>query len=129
MDITKQCKNYIVQSICLVVLLNVCCSLSAKFWGYGLLAAQIVGTVFVLVLEITAALVWRWVALKHRDMLPSFFTAVSGFRFLGALLVMAVWYLVVGSENIMTFLVVFLVFYMVTLLHHSIIFSRVSNGL
>ena len=129
MDITKQCNNYIAWSIFFVTLINLGCYYAMQLGEYDLLAAQIVGTLFVLVFEITSVLVWRWVTLKHRNMLPSFFTAVSGFRFLGALLVMTVWYLVAGKENIMVFLVVFFVFYFISLIHHSIFFSRMSKRL
>jgi hypothetical protein len=129
MDIKKQSTNYIVQGICMVTLLNLCCSLTAKFWGYDLLVPQIVSTVYILILEVTASLLWRWVALNHRDMLPTFYTAVSGFRFLSALLVMLICYLAVGKENIMTYIMVFLLFYMLSLIHHSIFFAKVSNRL
>jgi hypothetical protein len=129
MNITKQCNNYIAESIILVILVNLGCYFAMQLGGYDLLAAQIVGTLFVLVFEIASVLVWRWVALKHRNMLPSFFTAASGFRFLGALLVMTVWYLATGKENIVMFLVVFFVFYFVSLIHHSIFFSRMSKRL
>lgn len=129
MDITKQCINYIIGSIFLVTSINLCCYFAMQLGGYDLLAAQIVGTLFFLVFEITTVLVWRWVAMKHRNMLPSFFTGVSGFRFLGALLVMSVWYLAVRKENIMVFLIVFFVFYFVSLIHHSIFFSRMSKRL
>ena len=129
MNITKQCINFIVMSLFLVTSINLGCYFAMQLGGYDLLAAQIVGTLFFLVFEITTVLVWRWVALKHRNMLPSFFTGVSGFRFLGALLVMSVWYLVAGKENIMVFLIVFFVFYFVSLIHHSIFFSRMSKRL
>jgi len=129
MNITKQCINFIVESLFLVTSINLGCYFAMQLGGYDLLAAQIVGTLFFLLFEITTVLVWRWVALKHRNMLPSFFTGVSGFRFLGALLVMSVWYLVVGKENIMVFLIVFFVFYFVSLIHHSIFFSRMSKRL
>ena len=129
MNITKQCINFIVESLFLVTSINLGCYFAMQLGGYDLLAAQIVSTLFILVFEITTVLVWRWVAMKHRNMLPSFFTGVSGFRFLGALLVMSVWYLVVGKENIMVFLIVFFVFYFVSLIHHSIFFSRMSKRL
>lgn len=129
MNITKQCIDFIVMSLFLVTSINMGCYFAMQLGGYELLAAQIVGTLFFLVFEITTVLVWRWVALKHRNMLPSFFTGASGFRFLGALLVMSVWYLVVGKENIMVFLIVFFVFYFVSLIHHSIFFSRMSKRL
>jgi hypothetical protein len=42
---------------------------------------------------------------------------------------MTVWYLTAGKEDIMLFLVVFFVFYFVSLIHHSIFFSRMSKRL
>ena len=129
MNITKQCINFIVESLFLVTSINLGCYFAMQLGGYDLLAAQIVGTLFFLVFEITTVLVWRWVALKHRNMLPSFFTGASGFRFLGALLVMSVWYLVAGKENIMVFLIVFFVFYFVSRIHHSIFCSRMAKRL
>ena len=133
MNITKQCINFIVESIFLVTSINLGCYFAMQLGGYDLLAAQIVGTLFFLVFEITTVLVWRWVAMKHRNMLPSFFTGVSGFRFLGALLVMSVWYLAAGKENIMVFLIVFFVFYFVSLIYITLSSFReclnVYNGL
>ena len=48
MDITKQCTNYIAESIILVILVNLGCYFAMQLGGYDLLAAQIVGTLFVL---------------------------------------------------------------------------------
>ena len=129
-DIDKQCSHYIVQCIALFILLNFLASVAMHYHYVGnIVVPVLVSSLFVLVLEVTAALVWRWVAKKHSDMLPSFFTAVSGFRFLVALMVMAIWYLASGRQEMMTFIVVFLLFYMVSLIHHSIFFSRIANRL
>ena len=127
-DLDKQCYHYIVQCIALFILLNFIASMAMRYhYVDNIVVPVVVSSLFVLVLEVTAALVWRWVAKKHSDMLPSFFTAVSGFRFLGALVLMAVWYLASGRQEMMTFIVVFLLFYLVSLIHHSIFFSKVSN--
>ena len=91
--------------------------------------ATVVSALFVLTVDVAAAFLFRWVATKHVNMLPSFFTGVSGFRFLLALMVLAVWFIVSDSKSMKIFFVVFLVFYMVTLVHQSIFFSRVSNRL
>ncbi len=128
-NINKQSMMYISQSCTLVVLLSVLCWMFRGSVEHDIVMPMAVSTVFVLLLEVTTALVWRWVATKHANMLPSFFTAVSGFRFLSALVIMAVWYLAVGQESMMTFILVFLAYYMVSLIHHSIFFSRVSKRL
>ena len=118
MEVNKQCRNYITQTIFLVVFLNFLGSIAMRQWGLELVGAMA---------DIAAILVWRWVVKKHKEMLPSFFTGVSGFRFFGALLMMTVWYLAIERESIMTFIAVFFVYYIASVIHHSIFFSKVSN--
>ncbi len=127
MEVNKQCRNYITQTIFLVIFLNILGNIAMRQWGLELTGAMAVSMVFVLVVDIAAILVWRWVVKKHKEMLPSFFTGVSGFRFFGALLMMTGWYLAIGRESIMTFIAVFFVYYIASVIHHSIFFSKVSN--
>ena len=130
MDINQQTKKYIVQCIILVFVLNLLGHLVMRFWAFDIVVPMAVIMIFVLVVEIASVLIWRWVALKHRDMLPSFFTGVSGFRFLLALAVMfVVWYVVEDAKTMKTFFIVFLIYYMTSMIHHSIFFSRMSNRL
>ena len=130
MDINQQTKKYIVQCIILVFVLNLLGHLAMRFWAFDIVVPMAVSMIFVLVVEIASVLIWRWVALKHRDMLPSFFTGVSGFRFLLALAVMfVVWYVVEDTKTMKTFFIVFLIYYMTSMIHHSIFFSRMSNRL
>ena len=129
MDIDKLTRNYIIQCIVLVCILNLLVQIAGNAWHFTVYPATLVGMLFVLVLEIGSVLVWRWVVRKHRDMLPSFFTGASGFRFLGALAIFFIWYLVSESGNMMTFFCVFLIYYFLSLIHHSVFFSRVSNRL
>jgi hypothetical protein len=74
----------------------------------------------------TIGLVWRYIAKNSPDNLPTFFTAVSGFRLLLALAVMFVYYLL-NKETMLSFFIVFMVFYVASLAHHSFFFARVSN--
>ena len=130
MDFDKLSKRYARQSILLTAGLALLGLLVANVRQTdGIIVPLIVSSLFVLVMELSSAFLWRWVAVKHSDMLPSFFTGVSGFRFLLALVVMFVWYLATNRQAIITFFVVFLIFYFVSLIHHSIFFSRVSNRL
>ena len=128
MDFDKLSKRYARQSILLTAGLALLGLLVANVYQTsGIIIPLVVSSLFVLVTEVASAFLWRWVAVKHSDMLPSFFTGVSGFRFLLALVVMFVWYLATNRQAIITFFVVFLIFYFVSLIHHSIFFSRVSN--
>jgi hypothetical protein len=42
---------------------------------------------------------------------------------------MAIWYATSEWASMMQFIIVFLIYYMVSLIHHSIFFSRISNRL
>ena len=129
MNINKESNKYIVQSIALCCLLTIGGFVAMKVWSLDLLSAIIVSVCFILVIEVASALVFRWVATKHSDMIPTFITGVSGFRFLAALVVMAVWYVLSDRASMMQFIMVFLIYFMVSLIHHSIFFSRVSSRL
>ena len=129
MGIQEESRNYIVQSIVLCCILTICGFVAMKMWSLDLWTPIIVSLCFILVVDIASALVFRWVATKHSDMLPTFITGVSGFRFLAALVVMAVWYVLSDRTSMMQFIMVFMVYYMASLIHHSIFFSRVSSRL
>lgn len=82
----------------------------------------IVSVLYALIFEKVEIVVWRRIAQKSTDSLPTFFMAVSGFRFLLAMLVMLVYYLVNGRETMLTFVLVFAVCYVVMLVHHVCFF-------
>lgn len=86
-----------------------------------------VGALFNIVSGIVIALIWRWVATEHQDMLVSFFTAVSGFRMLAALAVLTICFFVVGRDAMTPYVIVFMIYYLAELAHHSIFFSRINN--
>ena len=127
MEVNRKCINYIAQTVIMVGLLNMLGLLAMRQWGIDLVFALSASMMFVLIVDIATILIWRWVVLNHKDMLPSFFTGVSGFRFLGALLMLLVGYLTIGQSGMQHFIVVFFVYYLVSIIHHSIFFSRVSN--
>jgi len=123
-------KRHIISSIVLACVLNLIVLLATRIWDIGNVTIPlIVSTCYMLVLELTVALVFRWVAKKHPKMLTSFITAVSGFRFFVAIVIMGVWYAISGRQEMMTFVIVFLFFYLTALIHHSVFFSRVSKSL
>ena len=128
MDINKLSVSYLRQELYLSVGLFLIALLVMRVWFVdGLLTPAIIATVFTLVVSTVIALVWRRVAKRSPESLPTFFTAVSGFRLLLALAVMFIYYLVFGRSAMLLFFVVFIVFYFVSLAHHSIFFARVSN--
>ncbi|MBR1879863.1 MAG: hypothetical protein IJ804_03825 [Prevotella sp.] len=127
-DIDRLSKQYIRQQLYLAVGLFLITLLVMQIWFADvLLAPAIVSVVFALLLAGTIGLIWCRVAKGSPESLPTFFTAVSGFRLLLALAVMLVYYLIEGRESMLVFFLVFAVFYIASLTHHSIFFARVSN--
>ena len=127
MDINKLCKSYIIQVIFLFAVMNGLVIIVEKVFSLDLLTEMIVSSSFLLLTGIAIALIWRWVALNHRDSLPTYFTAVSGFRLLLALAVMFVYYLTDSRNSMLQFFLVFMAYYVVSLVHHTFFFARVSN--
>ncbi|MBR4191252.1 MAG: hypothetical protein IKQ86_01115 [Prevotella sp.] len=127
MDINKQCKKYILQTIFIFAVMNSIVIIVQKMWGLDLLAEMIVSSSFLLVTGVVIALIWRWVVSSHKESLPTFFTAVSGFRLLLALGVMFGWYLADKNDTMLQFFMVFMAYYVVSLVHHSFFFARLSN--
>ena len=127
MDINKQCKKYILQTVVIFLVMNFLVRIVGKVWDLDLLAEMIVSSSFLLVTGVAIALIWRWVASNHKESLPTFFTAVSGFRLLLALGVMFAWYLADKNDTMLQFFMVFMAYYVVSLVHHSFFFARLSN--
>ena len=128
-DIDKLCGRYIVWSMVYIFILTIGCFIIEKLGLFsGLMYPVAVSAVFSIVVESADALVWRKVAKKSPDSLTTFYTAVSGFRMLLALATMFVCYIIVGRDAVAPYIVVMLVYYFVLLAHHSIFFSRLSNG-
>ena len=128
MDINQLSKRYLRQLLYLTAALFLITLLVMRVWFIdGLLSPAIVSAAFTLGLGVVIAMVWKRVAKGSPESLPTFFTAVSGFRLLLALLVMFIWYLACGRESMLLFFLVFMAFYFVSLAHHSIFFAKVSN--
>lgn len=89
-----------------------------------LITPLIVSAIFSLVIDLADAAIWRRVASRSPESLPTFFMGVSGFRMLLAIGVMFVYYLATDRGDMLTFFVVFLVFYVVLLIHHALFFAR-----
>lgn len=126
-DINKLSKSYIKQGLYLTVGLTLITLLVMRVCFLDLLTPAIVSAAFSLIVSLSIGLIWRRVAQRSPESLPTFFTAVSGFRLLLALAVMFVYYLVDNNDSMLRFFIVFMVFYVVSLVHHSIFFARVSN--
>ena len=99
-----------------------------RIWGdASVQTPSFVGCLFTMFFYVIDGCVWFWVALRHKDYLTQFFTATSGLRFLLTLAIFGTYYMVAGNAGMMTFLLVFIAYYLLLLIHHSIFFSRVSK--
>ena len=127
MDIQKLSIAYIRQGLMVTAALALIALLVMQVKYLDLLAPVIVSVVFSLVVCVAIALIWRRVAQRSAESLPTFFTAVSGFRMLLALAVMFVYYLVDTHDSMLRFFMVFIAFYFAMLAHHSIFFARINN--
>ena len=128
MNIDKLCMSYIRQELLLAVALFLIALLVMRVWFIDtILTPAIISVSFMLVVAVSIALVWRRVAKGAPDSLPTFFTAVSGFRMLLALAVMFGYYVVNKDTTMLPFFLVFMAFYFASLTHHSIFFASVSN--
>lgn len=127
-DIDRLSKQYIKQELMLGVGLFLIGLLVMRVWFLDqLLPPIIVSTIFTLVVSTACGMIWRRIAKKSPENLPTFYTAASGFRMLLALATMFVYYLVVGRGAMLVFVLVFMAFYILSLAHHSVFFARVSN--
>ena len=125
--IRKMSINYMRQGLYISAALFLLTLLVMQVWFLDLLTPAIVSVSFTLLVCITIGVVWNYVAKNSPDSLPTFFTAVSGFRLLLALAVMLVYYLLDNNDTMLRFFIVFMVFYVTSLAHHTIFFARVSN--
>lgn len=130
-DIDSRYWKYMRQGVALFAVLFFAALFLAMLYPSITLPA-IVSVVYALVLEMGAATAWRKVATNNPDALPTMFMAVSGGRFMLALVVMFVYFLLVGKTgrgDIATFIVVFAVFYLATIIHHALFFTRKSKAM
>ena len=126
-NIEKLSMTYMRYGVMVAVALALVGLMVMQIWFLDLLTPIIVSVAFSLVTCVAIAQIWRRVAQSSPDSLPTFFTAVSGFRLLLALAVMFVYYLVDTQDSMLRFFMVFIVFYFGMLIHHSIFFARINN--
>lgn len=119
--------NYMRYGLMVTVALALIALLAMQVWYLDLLTPVIVSVVFSLVTCAAIALIWQRVAQSSPDSLPTFFTAVSGFRLLLALAVLFVYYLIDNQDSMLRFFLVFIAFYFAMLIHHSVFFARINN--
>ncbi len=128
LDIERISKRFIKQEISLVVATCLVAFLVMRIGNLDeMLTPVIVSVVYSLVVGIAVGLVWKRVATRNTESLSTFYTALSGGRLLLALATMFIYYLVCGRDAMLVFFLVFMAFYLVTLVHQSVFFAKVSS--
>lgn len=94
---------------------------------YGLVIPLIVSSIFTLLTALLYSILWRQIATKYPDSLTAFYTASSGMRMLLALVTMFVYYLITGRSRMLPFVIIFMAFYIVMLIYHTIFISKEVN--
>ncbi len=128
-DTRKLCRRYIVQTVIATAAMSLAVLALSEFANIGgLKAPLVVSAAFALVIENADILIWQRVRRTGQDdALSTFYTAVSGFRMLLALAVLGVCYFVSGRDAMPKFCLVFLAFYAMMIIHHSLFFMHRSG--
>ena len=128
-EIAKLIRRYVVQTILAVVVLSLAV-LSLQMFAHvdGLVSPLVVSVVFALVVELIDIYLWKRITDANEKMLPTYFSAVSGFRMLLALFTLVGCYIAVGRDAMLEYCLVFMVFYLWMIVHHSLFFSRLTNS-
>lgn len=119
-------RRYMLQSLILTVLITLIGFVGAYLSSLiNLLMMPIsVSAVFCLLTSISVGILWRMVGSKQPGMLTTFYTAVSGFRMLLALVVLSVVYAIVGRSQMLPYVITFMVYYFIVVGHQSVFFAK-----
>lgn len=128
-DTRKLCRRYIVQTIIAIAAMSLAVLALSEYANIGSLKVPLIVSVgFAFVIEMADILIWQRVRQSGQDdALSTFYTAVSGFRMLLALAVLGICYFVFGREAMPKFCMVFLAFYAMMIIHHSLFFMHRSG--
>ena len=100
-EIAKLARRFTLQSALAVVVLALAVTVVSELAHVdGLALPLVVSAVFALVVELADIMIWSRVADGEGKMLPTFFSAVSGFRMLLALATLVGCYIAVGRDAI-----------------------------
>jgi len=127
-NIQSASKRYIQQAVQIVFALFLLELLILQMLGTGLLLTPVlVSMCFTLIVELSDAFIWKRLENKTEETKATFFMAVSGFRFLLALLMLFVYYFMSDRSGMIAFILLFAPYYLAVLVHHSIFFSHLRS--
>ena len=128
-DINKLTWHYRKESTLLITGLMLIAFIVMNVWLLDrILTPLIVSVIFSVLVENIDILIWKRVARRSPESLPTFFMGVSGFRMLLGVIVIFIYYLVADQETMLSFFVVFVIFYVTLLIHHTLFFVRINKN-
>lgn len=128
-DIDRICLRYIIQAVMLTIAMTIAVVAVSYLASIQSLAMPMaIAALFTLIVESVDAIVWRKVRLVSEDSLPTFFASVSGFRLLLAVMAVTIYYLALDKPDMSKFCIVFMAFYAVMIVHHSLFFAHLTNS-
>ena len=128
-DINKLTWYYRKESILLITGLMLIAFIVMNVWLLDrILTPLIISVIFSVLVENIDILIWKRVARRSPESLPTFFMGVSGFRMLLGVIVIFIYYLVADQETMLSFFVVFVIFYVTLLIHHTLFFVRINKN-
>ena len=122
--------TYVWQSICLIAAMSLLFLLYINLWGdKELMTVSVcISAVFQLVACITYAFVWKWVRSTSPNSLPTFYMAASAFRMFAAIVtVMVFCFMNASQSSILSFVVIFLIYYFVVLIFDTWYFVKIEK--
>ena len=127
-NIQSASKRYIQQAVQIVFALFLLELLILQILGAGLLLTPVlVSMCFALIVELSDAFIWKRLENKTEETKATLFMAVSGLRFLLALLMLFVYYFMSDRSGMIAFILLFAPYYLAVLVHHSIFFSHLRS--
>lgn len=75
------------------------------------------------------AKLWSWMARCHKESFATFYMVSPACRIFAVLISLIIVFFIVGREEIITFIVAFVVMYFILLVYHSWFFTRMSKKL
>lgn len=126
-EIKKLSILYMLQGIVLIIIATLVTLLVNQFTRVpDLFLVLIYSCLYSVSIVLIVGFFWRMVA-SDPESLTSLLTNISGFRMLMAFVTMLSFYLLEDSKNLMPCFFVFMAFYILLLIHHTIFFAKVSN--
>ena len=122
--------TYLWQSICLIAAMSLLFLLYINLWGdkEQMTVSVCISAVFQLVACIIYAFVWRWVRSSSPNSLPTLYMAASAFRMFAAVVTVMLFCFMNASQNsILSFVVIFLIYYFVVLIFDTWYFVKIEK--